>query len=105
MLEGLKPWEKVSDPSYFRKVLGNMAVLGFGPKQNGKAFTRFGILGTGYAPNYQIEWADGSVHCFTGMDHKEVDRDEFDAENLSGEKFTYSDIQQKLARLIDSVQR
>ncbi|MGJ8478712.1 hypothetical protein [Sphingobium yanoikuyae] len=28
----MMPWEKVADPSYFRKVMGNIVALGLGPK-------------------------------------------------------------------------
>ena len=60
------------------------------------------VTGIGHAPNYQIEGPDGAKHCFRGMGHAEafeVD-DEFAAHNLSIERFTYTDIQAMLARLI-----
>ena len=96
-----KPWEHVTDPSYFRQVMGNMVALGFGPRRSEAACVRFGTTGLGHAPNYQIAGANGVKHCFRGMGHAEafeVD-DEFAAENLSTERFTYSDIQAMLAQL------
>jgi hypothetical protein len=102
-----KPWEKVSDPSYFRAVLGNMVALGFGPKHGSIAHTRFGNTGIGHAPHYQIEGEDGIKHCYNGLNHsdaKDVDV-EFEPRNLSEECFTYADIQAMLARLTGGAPR
>lgn len=97
----MKPWENVSDPSYFRKVLGNFSAVGFGPKLEGKANVRFGTTGNGHAPNYQIEGSDGQRHCFRGMGHDAADLgdDAFAAHNLSEEGFTYAQVQSMLGRL------
>lgn len=96
-----KPWEQVSDPSYFRQVMGNMVGLGFGPRQPDAAHVRFGTTGIGHAPNYQIEDASGAKHCFRGMGHAEASEvdDEFTPENLSPDRFSYADIQGMLVRL------
>ena len=95
------PWKKVNDPSYFRQVMGNMVLLGFGPRQSEIALVRFGTTGIGHAPNYQIEGPDGAKHCFRGMGHAEASEvdDEFATDNLSEDRFTYADIQAMLAGL------
>lgn len=95
------PWEKAADPTYFRKVMGNMVGLGFGPKNNEPAHVRFGLTGTGHAPNYQIESPNGLKHCFRGMGHGEATEagDEFAPDNLSAERFSYADLQGMLAEL------
>jgi hypothetical protein len=97
----MMPWEMVADPSYFRKVMGNMVALGFGPKSPDPAYVRFGLTGIGHAPNYQVEGPDGTIHCFRGMGHGEATDagDEFAAANLSTERFNYIDVQAMLARL------
>lgn len=97
-----KPWEHVEDPSYFRKVLGNMVKLGFGPKREIEGRVRFGLTGKGYAPNYQIEGADGSKHCFRGLGHSACleDDEEFSAQRLSDAPYSYEDVQGLLKGLI-----
>lgn len=97
-----KPWEQVTDPSYFRQVMGNIVGLGFGPRFDQAAHVRFGTTGIGHAPNYQIEGPDGVKHCFRGMGHDEASEvdDAFADENLSEDRFTYADIQTMLARVI-----
>lgn len=100
-----KPWEQVTDPSYFRQVLGKMYALGFGPKSDGAAHIRFGTTGIGHSPNYQIEGPDGVKHCFKGMGHAEATdvADEFAPANLSEEQFSYADVEAMLARVIEAV--
>ncbi|RYF21709.1 MAG: hypothetical protein EOO77_05510 [Oxalobacteraceae bacterium] len=95
------PWEKVADPSYFKKVMANMVNLGFGLKNTDSAYVRFGLTGTGHAPNYQIEGLDDVKHCFRGMGHGEATDagEEFTAGNLSAERFSYVDVRNMLARL------
>ena len=98
-----QPWDEVSDPSYFKKVMGNMVGLGFGPRRSEVGHVRFGKTGIGHAPNYQIEGPDGVKHCFRGMGHAEapdVD-EEFAANNLSEQQFTYDEVRSMLARLSD----
>lgn len=95
-----RPWEKVADDSYFKKVMLNMVGLDFGQK-NPMPCLRFGMTGTGYAPNYQIEGPDGVKHCFRGMGHGEAADagDEFAPGNLSVDVFSYIDVRDMLARL------
>lgn len=93
-----KPWEEVSDPRYFSRVLGSMVAIGFGPKHEGKAHVRFGNTGKGHAPNYQIDTVDGGKHCFMGLNHQEASEEEFDTDNLSQERFSYSQVQSMLGR-------
>ena len=96
------PWKDVSDSSYFRRVMRNMGALGFGPRKAAVGYVRFGITGTGYGPNYQIEGPDDTRHCYWGRGHKEASTsdDEFAAQNLSDERFTYQDIQGLLSGLL-----
>lgn len=107
MNQTFKPWEKVSDPSYFRKVLGNFSDLDLGRKHEGRAHVRFGTTGNGHAPNYQIESDDGSIHCFMGLssNHKLASEEQFEADHLSEERFTYSEVQGLLARLTNGTNR
>lgn len=105
MEEAAKPWELVSNPSYFRQVLGNMVALGFGPKFTGEAHIRFGNTGIGHAPHYQIEDEGGSKHCFSGLNHKSSSEEAFESDHLSEERFTYADIQAMLSRLAGGAPR
>lgn len=100
MTDNRRPWELVTDPSYFKGVLGNFVYLGHGPKRNGEAFVRFGLTGTGHGPNYQIECSDGRKIAFRGMGHSEASNiaDAFEPENIS-EPFTYDDVVEMLKRL------
>jgi hypothetical protein len=95
-----RPWEKVIDPSYLKKVMRNMVALDFGPKHPVQCL-RFGTTGTGHAPNYQIEGPDGVKHCFKGMGHGETSNagNEFAPGNLSADMFSYSVVCDMLARL------
>ena len=95
------PWEKVTDQSYFKGVLGNMVALGCGPRRSDQAAIRFGNTGGGHAPNYQIELPGGEKRCFNGMGHKEASSgsDEFAPANLSVERFSYQDVEGMLSRL------
>lgn len=96
------PWEQVTDPNYFRKVLGNFVALGCGPRRSEVAHVRFGQTGVGHAPNYQIECPDGKKHCFRGMGHAEAPdvKEEFAPNNLSERSYTYHDVEAMLARLV-----
>ena len=98
------PWEKVADKSYFRAVMGNIVGLGFGPK-NPLACLRFGTTGNGTAPNYQIETADGTKHCFRGMGHAEAVEagDEFAPNNLSLDLLSYMDVREMYSEVAEAV--
>ncbi|WP_170003241.1 hypothetical protein [Pseudopontixanthobacter vadosimaris] len=103
MTEGTPPWEHVTDPSYFKKVMHNMVDLGFGPRRSEIAHVRFGLTGIGHAPNYQIEGSDGVKHCFRGMGHSKADdvEDEFAPDNLSSQQFSYKEVERFLSKLLD----
>lgn len=96
-----RPWEKVSDPSYFRAVMRNFVAIGYGPSKDGMATVRFGRTGDGVHPNYQIEAGDGEPRCFRGSNHKEADDlvDAFDPDKIS-EAFSYSHVAAMLERRI-----
>lgn len=96
-----RPWEDVTDPSYFRAVMRNFVAMGFGPSKGSEAVVRFGSTGGGVHPNYQIEGRDASVQCFRGSNHKEADdlAEAFIPANIS-EPFTYDEVSELLkARL------
>lgn len=99
MSSSKKPWELVTDPRYFQGVLKSFVALGFGPKKEGNAFVRFGNMGGGHSPNYQIQTDEGNIYCYGGQNHKPRAEDEFDSENLSEEKFSYTDVTTMLARV------
>ena len=88
-----RPWEQVSDPSYFRAVMRNFVAMGFGPAKDGLATVRFGRTGDGVHPNYQIEGDGSAPQCFRGSNHTEASdlANAFDPEKIS-EPFTYSDV-------------
>lgn len=88
-------------PKLFPKGHGEHRRTRIRPENPGPAYVRFGLTGIGHAPNYQVENADGTIHCFRGMGHGEATDagDEFAAANLSIERFSYIDVQAMLARL------
>ncbi len=47
-----EPWVQVSDPDYFRGVLGSMMRLDSKARHNTSTIVRFGIGGHGTWPNY-----------------------------------------------------
>ena len=98
MSSSKKPWELVTDPRYFQGVLKSFVALGFGPKRDGEASVRFGNTGGGHSPNYQIQTNEGNIYCYGGRTHERRAEGEFDSENLSEEKFSYTDVTTMLAR-------
>ena len=94
--------EKVTEPAYFKRVLGNFVALGAGPKKGRTAFARFGETGIGQSPHYQIELEDGSTFCFNGRNHeRETESTEgFEPSNLTDRTFDYSSIEAFLAKTL-----
>lgn len=89
-----EPYEKVTDPDYFRGVLGNM----IGPKSGKK--TRFGNRGEGRFPNYQIHDPDGKIRRYSGQPHQlyhENPEASFEPAHLSDGEFSYQEVQSLLA--------
>lgn len=87
----MHPHERITDPNYFRGVLGNLVA------NNGHA-VRYGLTGEGFFANYQIERED-RVLRFDGRTHKPFhDRpfESFEAENLS-EPYSRNDVQEMIA--------
>lgn len=97
-----RPWESVDNASYFRKILGNMSDKGFGRNAESPGYVRFGLLGNGHSPNYQLEDTVGTaVACFHGLGSQKeaaISEEAFKTENLSDERFAYADIQQMIAK-------
>ncbi|PZR93478.1 MAG: hypothetical protein DI537_10170 [Stutzerimonas stutzeri] len=89
-----EPYQKVTDPDYFRGVLGNMV----GPKNGIK--TRFGNRGDGRFPNYQTQDLGGQVRRYSGQSHQlyhEQPLLTFDPAHLSEGEFSYQDVQDLLS--------
>lgn len=95
----MHPWELVSSQIYFRRVLGNFVVLGFGPAKDGQALVRFGETGIGHSPHYQITDDTGAITCFNGRNHKQDASVTiaFAEANMSAQSFCYSEVQTLLA--------
>jgi hypothetical protein len=62
-MSGEQVWEHVRSAHYYQSVLKNM---GWKTKDS---TVRFGILGKGIVPNYQIEHADGAETTYRGSSH------------------------------------
>lgn len=88
-------WENLANETYYREVLGNM----LGPSRG--ATVRFGKLGGGVAPNYQVLYNDGGRRTFRGLTHRSDAGlvSEFADSNLS-RSYTYQEVQQFLQRVI-----
>lgn len=70
----------VNDPKYYHGVIGNMQEFG-----SDTGVVRFGILGEGKHPNYQIETAAHSdkPRTFRGVNHLPHDKPVFEPEHLT----------------------
>ncbi|WP_406854636.1 hypothetical protein ABEG18_19095 [Alsobacter sp. KACC 23698] len=99
-----RPWELVTDPNYFRGLMGTMGTAGLGPKED--VWLRIGNMGDGKQPNYQVHGPDGRVIRFHGGTHGKYHENtyvSFEPENLSQEIFTYPDVVKLLARCLGKV--
>jgi hypothetical protein len=91
-------WELVDEPDYYRDVLGSMRSLGC--DRTGVGSVQFGILGTGYAPNYQVHSPDGSRTPFRGIGHSIFAESEtFEEDHLSS-SYSFTDIQSLLEKAL-----
>ncbi|TXM94947.1 hypothetical protein [Methylobacterium sp. WL116] len=93
-----RPWDLVTDPDYFRDVMGTLVTAGLGPKED--VWVRFGNTGAGKNPNYQVQGPDGRIVRYSGTTHKafHLKPDEsFEPGNLSEEVFAYPDVVKLLA--------
>lgn len=99
--EDKRPWEKVTDENYFRRVLGSLSDAGYGRGNSESACLRFGNTGGGHSPHYQIETPEGDKLCLKGSNHEVASdvADEFDPKNLSDQQFSYSDVQDMLDQI------
>lgn len=99
-----RPWELVTDPSYFRGLMGTMVTAGLGPKED--VWVRIGKMGEGKRPNYQVHGPDGRIIRFNGASHSvfhEKPYESFEPENISDEIFTYPDVVKLLARCLQKL--
>jgi hypothetical protein len=94
-----RPWEDVTEDSYFRGILGNIHHRGgLGPRAEIRV--RFGITGDGTSPNYQLEGSNGQVYRFAGNGHELFHKDptiSFEPDRMSEETFGVEDIKQMIA--------
>lgn len=98
------PWELVTDPNYFRGIMGTMVTASLGPKED--VWIRIGTTGEGKRPNYQVQGPDGRVIRFNGASHgifHENSTESFEPDNLSDQIFTYPDIVKLLARCLQKL--
>jgi hypothetical protein len=89
-----EPYQKVTDPDYFRGVLGNLV----GPKSGMKV--RYGNRGDGRFPNYQTIGVDGKIRRYSGSSHQPYHDQptvSFEPDHLSDGEFSYQDVQGMLA--------
>ncbi|MET4277887.1 MULTISPECIES: hypothetical protein [unclassified Bradyrhizobium] len=104
-----RPWESVTSRSYFADVLGNLkhhiqkefdlSPIDI-PVKNPPVSVRFGRMGEGVNPNYQVETPTGQFR-YAGSNHKpfhDSPTEGFEPENIS-ESFTYLDVQKMMSQL------
>ncbi|MEH6724755.1 MAG: hypothetical protein V7703_01265 [Hyphomicrobiales bacterium] len=89
------PHNEVTDPDYFRDVLGTM-------NQHGAegAKVQFGLTGEGVAPNYLVTDSDGKTHPYHGRGHapfKDAPDNQF-APNRLAPIMLYEDVRQQIKR-------
>jgi len=91
-----KFWEHVGNSTYYRKVLGNLVKFG-----SSEGVVRFGILGTGVAPNYQVVSIDGVITTFNGLGHNPAPNlaEQFDDDHLSA-AYTKADVQRFIGNAV-----
>lgn len=69
---------KALDPKYKSKVLLNT----MDGRTHG-ATVKFGNMGKGIMPNYQIEYANGQIFTFSGRSHQRLNEPFLNPDNLS----------------------
>ena len=79
----------VKDPDYFTRVLARMKEID--PNAAKNLTVRFGNLGEGKAPNYQVELVYPTRHT----DHKSdpIAPSGYDEENLEHKRYTFKDVE------------
>lgn len=59
---------------------------------------RFGLMGNGTSPNYEVVLPDGASRAYSGLSHKRYSRaDTFDEKNIS-QLFTEEQIEEAIAK-------
>ena len=92
-----RPWEIVTNPDYFRGILGNLV-----SKADGTV--RFGRTGYGTWPNYQIETSDGTKLPYRGNNHErdpQAPETGYEESNLAPDIFDYRGVQSLLAACLE----
>ena len=96
--------ERVTDPSYFMNAMLNMSnKKPSGIKSRDDSRIRFGSLGEGTNPNYEVTSEDETIRAnYDGKYHNLHHRQEaFKSENLS-EQFTYDDVERLLVNVLST---
>jgi len=84
-------WENI-DEDYYRDVLGNMK------RKEKSERVRFGMLGKGIHPNYEVTRESGNKECFKGVNHKPYEGFElYEPEHIS-DPYDYTDVQRFIAK-------
>jgi len=86
------------DDIYIIKVKENLTQL---EKNWGKASVRFGLIGKGIRPNYQIEGKKNQVKTFSGINHKPHETRKFKKSNLT--QRAYRLIELDLPKILDKI--
>jgi hypothetical protein len=91
-----EPYELITDPDYFRRVISRMTP----PGRQGRDLVRFGNDGKGINPNFQVYkgGATGEKLAYRGSNGElDAQHKEYVEEHLSPGFFNYEGVQQLLA--------
>ncbi|MDN3568766.1 hypothetical protein QWZ14_30690 [Paeniroseomonas aquatica] len=102
-MKSSRPWLLVREPDYFKGVIGSMVKFDSKAKDDPAVVARFGRMGHGVQPNYQLEAPPHRVRAHMGGGHKP------DATAPGGryadvelsERFTLKNVQALLRRCLD----
>jgi hypothetical protein len=98
------PWLLVSNPDYFRKVVGNMVTFGPNARHDRNIVVRFGLRGNGIQPNHRFEAPAGRVAASSGNNHRkdgQAPGGRYADNDLSVERFALQDVQDLMRRCLD----
>lgn len=99
-----RPWLLVREPDYFKDVLGSLIRFDGQAKDDPNIVVRFGRMGIGVHPNYQLAAPPQHVLAYTGGGHKpdaSAPGGRYADVELSEERFTLQDVQALLRRCLD----
>ncbi len=99
-----RPWLLVRKPDYFKNVLGGRVRFDGQAKDDPDVVVRFGRMGNGVHPNYQLEAPPHRVQAHMVGGHKRdagAPGGRYADVELSKERFTLQDVQALLRRCLD----